>query len=89
MLILKKKIISKIVALLIISSLVFTQYFHLITWDAEDDLENKYDIQSDLPKSSLDAPISITGDNWAGFSGTGGSDNPYIIENLEINAGGG
>ncbi|MHA1521024.1 MAG: right-handed parallel beta-helix repeat-containing protein [Promethearchaeota archaeon] len=90
MLILKKrKIKSKIVALLIISSLVFTQYFHLIQWETEDDLENKYDIQSDLPKNSeVSLPFSIIGDVWINGSGSGGSDSPYIIENLVIDAGG-
>ena len=82
---------------ILIATLCLTQYLPLMGWDFEDATENENPIQVDLPdvldlpKISLDLRIVIDDDSdWAAVkdSGNGGSDEPYIIENRTIDAGG-
>lgn len=81
----------QIFSIFLISSLIFSQYCFLFSSDnynEEKDGKNAENSIVMIPNSSLDAPITIVGDDWTGFSGSGGSDSPFIIENLVIDGDG-
>ncbi|WP_457916649.1 right-handed parallel beta-helix repeat-containing protein [Candidatus Lokiarchaeum ossiferum] len=81
---------KKLMIIFVFYSLIFTQLYPFIDWNAFygnfSVSETKLPIH--IPQSGLDDPIQVFHDDWEGFSGSGGSDSPYLIENLVIDAGG-
>ena len=87
-----KQTFRKLFSLFVIFSLINSQNFHLLTWEIKETENEEVDSVAFLlndPSSSLDSPVIINEDNWGAFNGTGGSDSPYLIENLVIDGGDG